>query len=184
MTRKADTFNITGVVLAGGQSRRMGRDKAMIELDGETLLDRGRALLASTGCGSIRVSGRPGVADAIPDSRPGEGPGHAIFDTLEVARESGQDGVLIIPVDMPGLCVETLTPLLQPASARCRAWEDHPLPVFITAQGALPDRTEAASVRRLLAALGTEWLAIGPDRSDHFCNINAPDDLASFRNPV
>ena len=37
---------ITGVVLAGGQSRRMGRDKRFIELGGLTLLDRVCAVLA------------------------------------------------------------------------------------------------------------------------------------------
>ncbi|WP_417485717.1 molybdenum cofactor guanylyltransferase [Maricaulis sp.] len=182
MTRAADTFKLTGIVLAGGKSRRMGRDKAMLELDGETLLDRARAVLASTGCGSIRISGRPGHPDGIPDSRPGEGPGQAIYDALELARKAGQDGVLVIPVDMPGLCVETLTPLLQPSSARCRAWVDHPLPVFIAAQGGLPDRTEAVSVRSLLAALRTEWLPIKPSYSGHFGNINTPDDFAGFGN--
>ena len=30
----------TGVVLAGGKSSRMGRDKALIEIDGRSLLDR------------------------------------------------------------------------------------------------------------------------------------------------
>lgn len=184
MTRVADAVRIAGVVLAGGQSRRMGRDKAMLEIGGKTLLDRARALLASAGCGSVRVSGRPGRPDGIPDSRPGEGPGQAIFDALEFARETGQDGVLIIPVDMPGLSVATLTPLLQPASTRCRAWVDHPLPAFIAAQGALPDRTKAVSVRSLLAAFGTEWLEVRPDLAAHFCNINAPEDLVSFQNPV
>ena len=31
---------LTGVLLAGGKSRRMGRDKRFVELDGHTLLDR------------------------------------------------------------------------------------------------------------------------------------------------
>ncbi len=184
MTRAADPARIVGVVLAGGLSRRMGRDKAMLEVGGKTLLDRARALLSSTGCGAIRVSGRPGHPDGIPDSRPGEGPGQAIFDALELARETGQDGVLIIPVDMPSLSIESLSPLLQSASARCRAWADHPLPAFIAAPGPLPDRGEAVSVRKLLAALGTEWLTITPEQCGHFCNINAPEDLESFQNPV
>ena len=37
MARASDT---TGVILAGGKSRRMGRDKALLELGGKTLIDR------------------------------------------------------------------------------------------------------------------------------------------------
>ncbi|MBN1954975.1 MAG: molybdenum cofactor guanylyltransferase [Anaerolineae bacterium] len=34
-----DELPVTGVVLAGGSSRRMGRNKAFLELDGRTLID-------------------------------------------------------------------------------------------------------------------------------------------------
>ncbi|WP_323760463.1 molybdenum cofactor guanylyltransferase [Maricaulis sp.] len=180
MTRAADASGITGIVLAGGQSRRMGRDKAMLEIDGETLLDRACTLLASAGCGSIRISGRPGHPAGLPDSRPGEGPGQAIYDALELARSTDQLGILVIPVDMPGLDVGTLTPLLLPSTARCLAWTGYPLPAFITSEGAMPARSNAASVRSLLAALGTEWLAVDSGRCGDFINLNAPSDLASL----
>jgi molybdopterin-guanine dinucleotide biosynthesis protein A len=37
--------DITGVLLAGGKSRRMGRDKRFIEIEGRTLLERSLAVL-------------------------------------------------------------------------------------------------------------------------------------------
>jgi len=158
----------------------MGRDKAMLEIDGETLLDRACALLASVGCGSVRISGRPGHPADLPDSRPGEGPGQAIYDALELARSTDQAGILVIPVDMPGLDAGTLTPLLLPSTSRCLAWAGYPLPVFIASKGPMPARSDAASVRGLLAALGTEWLATDPHQSSDFINLNSPSDLASF----
>lgn len=39
--------NITGVLVAGGQSRRMGRDKRFLELGGHTLLQRALSVLQS-----------------------------------------------------------------------------------------------------------------------------------------
>ena len=39
--------NMTGVLVAGGQSRRMGRDKRFLELGGQTLLQRALSLLQS-----------------------------------------------------------------------------------------------------------------------------------------
>jgi molybdopterin-guanine dinucleotide biosynthesis protein A len=33
-------MQITGIILAGGKSKRMGTDKASLKLDGKTLLER------------------------------------------------------------------------------------------------------------------------------------------------
>ena len=41
------TFDVTGFILAGGKSTRMGRDKAFIEFEGRTLLERALGLARS-----------------------------------------------------------------------------------------------------------------------------------------
>lgn len=66
---------ITGVILAGGQSRRMGQDKARIEIDGETLVTRVEKVLRLF-CAEVIVAGdRPDLArpdlPCYPDLYPG-----------------------------------------------------------------------------------------------------------------
>ena len=63
-------LSFTGVVLAGGRSSRMGRDKALLEIDGCTLLDRAVALLHEAGAATVIVSGdRPGAIGDVRDDR-------------------------------------------------------------------------------------------------------------------
>ncbi|MBW3619703.1 MAG: NTP transferase domain-containing protein [Actinobacteria bacterium] len=71
-------MRLTGLVLAGGRSRRMGRDKATLVLDGERLVDRAVRRLGEC-CVEVLVAsgdGRrlevtvPQVADPIPDGGP------------------------------------------------------------------------------------------------------------------
>ena len=51
---------LTGMVLAGGKSRRFGSDKALAELSGETLLSRAVTTLAKQ-CAEILIIGRTDV---------------------------------------------------------------------------------------------------------------------------
>jgi CTP:molybdopterin cytidylyltransferase MocA len=46
---------VAGLLLAAGAGRRMGRPKALVELDGEPLVRRGVRLLAQAGCGPVVV---------------------------------------------------------------------------------------------------------------------------------
>jgi molybdenum cofactor guanylyltransferase len=53
---------LTGAVLAGGHSRRMGRDKATLAHEGRPLWERQAGVLESSGCEVIAVVRQPGQA--------------------------------------------------------------------------------------------------------------------------
>ena len=90
-------------ILAGGQSTRMGRDKALLEVDGETLVERALGLLRGLGlapriCGSRLDLAH--FADVVPDNFPLCGPLGGIEAALAV---SDTELNLFVPVDLPGL---------------------------------------------------------------------------------
>ncbi|UBV42207.1 molybdenum cofactor guanylyltransferase [Deinococcus taeanensis] len=93
----------SAAVTAGGQSSRFGSDKALALLNGQTLLERVCASLA--GCRTRLLVAPPGRYvlsgwQAVPDTRPGEGP----LGGLEAALRAAPDGwVAFAGVDMPFL---------------------------------------------------------------------------------
>lgn len=102
---------VTGAVLAGGRSSRLGRDKALLTIAGEPLLARAVRILASV-CGSVLVVAGPerqalvpGVP-VLPDELPGAGPLGGIATAL---RAIEGERLLAVATDMP---------LLQPAVLR------------------------------------------------------------------
>ena len=109
-----------GAVLVGGASRRMGRAKALLEVDGVVLAERVGRALASAGCDPIVLVGRPPTVPAadldalverlgwevVEDRWPGEGPLGAIvsvFDTVPADAD-----VVIAACDLPDLDAETV----------------------------------------------------------------------------
>lgn len=98
---------ITGVVLAGGRSRRMGQNKALLQLNGETLLARTQRLLTDWGCGRVVVSGHYPDEICIADN--GEGPLAGLRACLQ--QESAA-WLLFVPVDMPFVSGQMLDRLL------------------------------------------------------------------------
>jgi len=90
----------TGFVLAGGQSRRMGSDKALLNWHGRSLLAHMTMLLEAV-CSSVTVVGR----DSLPDDTPGLGPIGGIATALRV---SSTELNLVLAVDLPDLTPDCL----------------------------------------------------------------------------
>jgi molybdopterin-guanine dinucleotide biosynthesis protein A len=53
-------YQLTGAVLAGGQSRRMGRDKAVLPHEGRPMWERQAGVLQEAGAGVIAIVRQPG----------------------------------------------------------------------------------------------------------------------------
>jgi len=107
MTRIAETMGIIGTVLAGGASSRMGRDKAGLELGGETLAAAAARRLAAV-CPEVVIADRgrqlvPGLP-SLPDG-PGRGPAAGL---LGVARAHPGRPLLALACDLPHVPVPLL----------------------------------------------------------------------------
>lgn len=94
---------MNGFILAGGQSTRMGRDKAWLEIEGRPLIQRAVETLRSLDLHPRICGSRPDLARfaaAIPDGFPGCGPLAGIEAALAV---SDSELNLFCPVDVPSL---------------------------------------------------------------------------------
>lgn len=199
------SVTMSGLVLAGGSSRRMGTDKAQMVVRGELLVSRAVRTLSEV-CAEVVVASGDGhrldhlgltqVADVMPDA----GPLAGIAAGLAAARHPV---VAVVAVDMPDISAPLLRFL---AGLWDGAWDgagngawDGPaalVPVVdgrwqplhaVYARSAAPGivsflRGGGRSVRRALAALGARpvepdvWAAAVPD-GRFAVNLNAPEDL-------
>jgi molybdopterin-guanine dinucleotide biosynthesis protein A len=101
-----------GYVQAGGGSTRFGRDKALVELDGKTLLARTTELLAAV-CSEVKIVAEEGKythapARVLADRWPGQGPLGGILTALQASSQQGSSWNLIVSCDMPFLTREWL----------------------------------------------------------------------------
>jgi molybdopterin-guanine dinucleotide biosynthesis protein A len=119
MTSGKRAGEFAGFILAGGRSSRMGCDKAMLEIDGITMIDRAIDLIRSAGVepaviGSFDESLRLVRVPLISDDWPGAGPLGGIASAL---RHTQSTWNLVIACDMPYLTTEWLEFLLRRAFA-------------------------------------------------------------------
>ncbi len=95
-------FRVTGVLLAGGQSSRMGFPKGLIKFRERTLVERAFDLLAST-CSEVLLSSTHRLynnlpSKSIPDEFTDAGPLGGICSAMKAAAFPQ---VFVIPVDLP-----------------------------------------------------------------------------------
>jgi molybdopterin-guanine dinucleotide biosynthesis protein A len=92
--------SLEGFLLAGGASRRMGRDKARLRLGGASFVARVEGALAPH-VARVRIVGRrwdEGGLSCIEDLRPGLGPLAGIESAL---AHAGGAGVFVVACDLP-----------------------------------------------------------------------------------
>ena len=110
------------VLLAGGQSRRMGRDKALLPLpDGRLLWQRQLAVLRELDPAELFISGppRPDFPGEIPlltDAAPGLGPLAGIAEALTVMRSPL---LVVLAVDLPRMTTGFLRELIRAGNDGC-----------------------------------------------------------------
>jgi len=177
-----DAAQITSFVLAGGQSRRMGRDKAMLDWRGQRLLDHMTQLL-STVADPVQIIGR----GALPDRIPNCGPLGEILTALEVSQTPK---TLIVAIDLP-----LLTPaFLQMFRSQwlhstrcllaCRIGADYPLCLGVD-RALAPEVAGRLALREWIADSDTQLLnekALAAEGFSErlFANANTPEEWESL----
>lgn len=183
---------VAAAVLAGGRSRRMDRDKALLPFDGEPLLLAVCRRLSPLFPELIVVAGAPGLYPflpfpVVPDRVPGMGPLSGIDAALRHARAPY---VFVTACDMPfpsEALIGRLAGMAEGADLVVPCGPDGPEPLCaIYGKGCLPAVEAALGAGRLSAAelIGRvasrvvpaeEVRALDPDFSS-FRNLNTPED--------
>ena len=184
---------LSGLVLAGGKSTRMGRDKALIKYDGLPLIEHQIRKLAEAGCKPIFISGRgyekfgQTVEDLIPDC----GPMGGIYSGL---KKVDSDRCLVLAVDLPHVRASFLQLLIEKSSGVDVAYPvsthgAEPLCAVYRKECCLPVmekfiQNKELSLQNLIQTIlkkgkglgikKSEWKKFG---SDLFSNLNSPEDL-------
>ncbi|MGV8964002.1 MAG: molybdenum cofactor guanylyltransferase [Candidatus Saccharimonadaceae bacterium] len=194
-----NNFDITGVILAGGQSRRMGFNKAVAEMQGESMLIRMIDKLKEVtqnivvSSGSITYPNIPWLQ--ISDEHPQCGPLGGIYSVLKVSNTSLN---LVVSCDIPLVSIAILKYIVASAAVSdsvitvpidqdgqihmtCAVYRKDVLP-FLEQQ----IHSHAFKMKDLLDLVSVKYIKISrehPLYHEHaFMNVNYPSNLDEARN--
>jgi len=186
-----NTKSITGIVLAGGRSSRMGSDKSMMKLKDKSLTEYAIDVLKPL-CGKVVISSNNFIyeftgCEVWPDELPDRAPMIGIYSCL---KRSETDINIILSCDMPLMSTEMLEYLVANSASY-----DITLPVHgnhfieplcgIYKQSSIKILKEFIDrgnfrLNECIQAGSNQLVPIGPELSFYspelFSNINTPDD--------
>ena len=187
-------MNVAGLILAGGQGRRLGgQDKALIQLAGRPLLrhviDRFGPQVSALAIAA--GADRPGLsalgAAVLPDpaGHVGDGPLAGLLAGLDWAGAAGASHLVTVPVDLPFLPCDLVPCLLAGADGGAAFAEslgrDHPTAALWPVSLANPLRRALALGMRRVKEFAIQHHAVRVNfpagSPDPFLNINTPEDL-------
>lgn len=183
----------TGLLLAGGASKRMGQCKTQLTITttaSQTFLQKSWSLLEALTATQYLLGKHDEIASAhqLNDRSVYAGPLKALVDAFAKVQT---DWILLIPVDMPGLSEQLLCEFQQFAAQNpmgCFAQDSDGrlgFPVAIP-RGSFKSIQEASlrgetSLFRVLESLGFKNWKTTPELDFHLQNINTPNQLDTWR---
>ncbi|WP_370867916.1 molybdenum cofactor guanylyltransferase [Phenylobacterium sp.] len=172
-------MTFSALILTGGRSARMGRDKALIDWDGQTAVLRVASLARAVGAAEVFTVGRDYGLDFIPDPAPDAGPVGGLLAGLAGIRARGEDRALVLAVDAPTLQAADLAPLLA-AAAPGAAYEGLPLPMVVALSAVPREAAYDWPLRRLVERAGLSVLPAPPSALARLRGANTPEELAAL----
>lgn len=196
--------NVTGVILSGGKSSRMGENKSLLEIDGVTLIERTYEMMKLIFENVIISTNEPHLYETIrtekvEDIYPDLGPLCGIYSSLKFVNTSK---IFILSVDMPFvlpdliryiISVETDELITLPISQNriqylCGLYDKELIPILeniLTAnhQARLENKEiikSSLSLWNFVERIGAETINVEEKifyMKDTFFNINTPSDF-------
>jgi FdhD protein len=187
---------ITGAILAGGRSRRMGKNKALMQIGGQPLIQLVYEKMARLFSEILLVTNEPDdysflPCRTIPDLFPGAGSLAGVHGAITA---STTERVFVVGCDMPWLCEELIRHICAVSAGHevtvpCSMDGLEPLHA-VYGKGCLPLMTEALRgdercIYDLYPRLETctlTWAEIAaiPGAEQSFQNINTPEDYQNL----
>ena len=186
-------MTLTAVLLVGGLSQRMGRDKATLVIQGEQLWEKQIKLLHELSPQALWISARERPLwchshfETVTDQSPSRGPLSGLTASLDRLQTSH---LLVLAIDLPRMTAEQLRKLWTLARPGCgvipvNGENFEPLCAIYPVEAAAAARTALAggdlSLQRLAQTLIRENRAIAHPLSqaekEFFHNVNTPTDL-------
>lgn len=161
--------SLGAIILCGGGSRRMGRDKAALDWNGRRAVDLVADLARAVGAGALVTAGADLGLPWVADDAAGAGP---VGGVLAGARALGTARLLVLAVDAPTITPDDLAPLL--TTGGC--YEGLPVPMVLDA-AALPADAEAGwPLRRLVERAGLQALPVPDGALARLRGANTPEE--------
>jgi molybdopterin-guanine dinucleotide biosynthesis protein A len=193
--RQSDRWS--ALLMAGGESRRMGRDKATLVIAGEELWRRQVRTLRKAGFAEIMIArgereplgvGEPGLI-VLPDAREGCGPLGALAAGLQRVSTGW---LLVLAVDLPLMPAAFLRPMMELAGESGRGVvpqiDGRFEPLVAVYPGTCLEWSEDClaggqwSMRKLVQLCMRDKLLrslkVRDNERGYFRNVNTPEDLA------
>lgn len=182
-------INVYACVLAGGQSRRMGRDKSSLVHKNKSLLEYCLQCLGHFKFKKLFVSkgANASLSEGVIDLFPNAGPVGGIYSICESAEMVSGDYIVFLPVDMPNIEPSIIDHLLKQAfyhNSSC-FYQDAFFPIVLRfnkqKHALLYERLsqqKIVSIKGLLADYNAKALPVPANTILN--NLNTPNDWRKF----